>query len=69
MKKSIHSIITGKRSVAIGTNVASGAVHQFGSGGGVGGAEIPARPFLGIDSRGEREVVDIVTRYIATGAA
>lgn len=74
LKKSIHSIITGKRSVAIGTNVVYGAVHQFGSGvtsSRSGGTSITvvARPFLGIDSRGEREVVDIVTRYIATGAA
>ena len=69
LRKSIHSLITGKRSVAIGTNVKYGAVHQFGSGGGIGGAEITARPFLGIDNRGEREIVNIVIRYIATGAA
>ncbi len=63
LRKSIHSIITGKRSVAIGTNVKYGATHQFGRG------RIPARPFLGIDARGEDQIVDIVTRYIATGAA
>jgi phage virion morphogenesis protein len=75
LKKSVHSIITGKRSVAIGTNVKYGAVHQFGGGivtsGRSGGSlfGVPARPFLGIDRRGENQIENIVARYIATGAA
>ncbi len=53
--------------VAIGTDRfadawdAGAAVHQFGSLNG----KIPARPFLGVSADDEREILDIVARYLA----
>jgi phage gpG-like protein len=61
LRKDIHPIITGRRSVAIGTNVSYGKYHQFGT------RDIPERPFLGIDGPGEREIQNIVMRYIERG--
>jgi HK97 gp10 family phage protein len=61
LRQSITSAITGQRSVAVGTNTTYGKYHQFGT------RNTPARPFLGFDKRAEREIEDIVRRYIVEG--
>jgi phage virion morphogenesis protein len=66
--KSIHKIITGKNKVAIGSNKVYAAIHQFGgttsSRSMIPGKKIPARPFLGFDKRGEKEIERIMKRWI-----
>lgn len=59
-------LMAGDEGVEIGTNRFAGewpggaAVHQFGSRDG----RIPARPFLGLSSEDEREVLNILQRYL-----
>lgn len=51
--------------VEVGTNVVYGAIHQFGGKAGRGGsAEIPTRPFLGINDADRREIGEIVQDYL-----
>lgn len=68
LKKSIHQVITGKLSVMIGTNKVYGRMHQLGGitspKSMIPNKRIPARPFLGIDKGGEREILAIIKRYI-----
>ena len=61
LRKSIHSLITGKTSVAVGTNVMYGRYHQFGT------KHAPKRPFLGIDKAGQAEIVKIIKRGMLDG--
>ena len=63
LRKSIHSIMTGKKTVAIGTDVKYGKYHQFGT------KHMSKRPFLGIDRAGETEIKGIIKRYIVEGRA
>ena len=60
-----YQVMANRNGVEIGTNRFSGewsggaAVHQFGS----KNKHIPARPFLGISSDDEKEVLDILFRF------
>ena len=62
-----YQLTPGGNGVEIGTNRFAGeweggaAVHQFGSRDG----NIPARPFLGLSADDEREVLDILDRFMA----
>ena len=58
LRKSIVAIITGRKTVAVGTSAKYGAYHQFGT------KHMPARPFLGFDKRGEKEIELIMKRWI-----
>ncbi|HOX20993.1 MAG TPA: phage virion morphogenesis protein [Gemmatimonadales bacterium] len=60
LKRSIHHLITGKRSVAIGTGVPYGKYHQYGRG-------VPERRFLGLHPDDQTEIRDIVSRWIVEG--
>lgn len=61
-----YQITAGGNGVEIGTNRFSGeweggaAVHQFGSRDG----DIPARPFLGLSANDEREILDVLDRFL-----
>jgi len=61
LRRSIHHMITGRSSVAAGTNVKYGPAHQF-------GGKLPKRPFLGASGRDMNEIQQIVARWIARGA-
>ena len=52
-----------RRRVRIGTNVVYAAIHQLGGTAGRG-AKIPARPFLGVNSRDLTELEDIMKDYL-----
>ena len=68
LRKSIVAIITGRNKVAVGASKIYGAMHQFGgttsSRSMIPGKRIPARPFLGFDKRGEKEIERIMKRWI-----
>ena len=49
----------GPREVRIGTPLIYGATHQFGRG------AIPARPFLGLSSSDEQELLDILNDHLS----
>lgn len=61
-----YQLTPGGKGVEIGTNRFGGeweggaAVHQFGSRDG----DIPARPFLGLSASDEREVLDVLDRFL-----
>jgi len=69
--KSIHHIITGKRTVAVGSDKVYSRMHQLGGTTSprsmIPGKRIPARPFLGFDKQGGMEITAIVKRYIVKG--
>ncbi len=55
--------------VYVGTDKIYAATHQFGrDGGGWGGADSPARPFLMIQNEDVPEMVEALKDYIMTGA-
>jgi phage virion morphogenesis protein len=68
LRKSITSIITGRNKVAVGSPKVYGNMHQHGgitsSRSMIPGKRIPARPFLGFDKRGEKEISAIMKRWI-----
>jgi len=51
---------TGSHELEFGTNLIYGATHQFGR----EEAGIPARPFLGVSSDDEAEILNIITDHI-----
>lgn len=61
-----YQLTQGGKGVEIGTNRFGGeweggaAVHQFGSRDG----NIPARPFLGLSANDEREILDVLNRFL-----
>ncbi|HFE31939.1 MAG TPA: phage virion morphogenesis protein [Gammaproteobacteria bacterium] len=60
----------GTDEVAVGSNKAYAAIHQFGGQAGRGQAvTIPARPFLGISADDEREINLIAQHHIANAIA
>lgn len=61
LKRSIHSLVTGKKRVAVGTNVPYGEYHQYGTG------KMPRRRFLGWNKQDEEEIRGIVARYVWGG--
>ena len=69
--KSIHKIITGKTTVAVGSDKVYGSMHQYGgttsSRSMIPGKKIPARPFLGFDRAGGKEISRIMKDYILEG--
>ena len=72
LRGSIHHLIIGKQSVAVGSNLVYAGTHQFGrsqSMGRSGGSRvsIPARPFLGVDDAGLKEITRMIRRYLDTG--
>lgn len=68
LKQSIHSMITGKRTLEVGANSVYGNMHQHGGttamNSMIPGKQIPARPFLGYDGDDEREMEAIMRRWI-----
>ena len=70
LKQSIHYLITGKK-VTIGSPKVYAAMQHFGGTTSprsmIPGKKIPARPILGIDRRGETQIMKIVDRYILEG--
>jgi phage virion morphogenesis protein len=68
LRKSIVAIITGRNKVAVGASKVYGAMHQFGgvtsSRSMIPGKRIPARPFLGFDKKGGKEIERIMKRWI-----
>jgi len=55
----------GSSSVALGTNVIYGAIHQLGGQAGRGHkVTIPARPYLGVNDADLREIAAILTDYL-----
>ena len=69
--KSIHHIITGKRSVAVGSDKVYSRIQHLGGTTSprsmIPGKRIPARPFLGFDKQGGIEISTIVKRYVVEG--
>jgi phage virion morphogenesis protein len=69
--KSIHKIITGKTTVAVGSDKVYGSMHQYGGTTSprsmIPGKRIPARPFLGFDKAGGKEISRIMKDYILKG--
>lgn len=56
-------------SVTVGTNVIYAAIQQLGGRAGRGhAAEIPARPFLGVSSEDETEIINILRDHLAEGS-
>lgn len=49
--------------VAIGTGKIYGATHQFGRG------EIPARPFLGVTTADQQEILDLLSEHVSRAMA
>ena len=65
LRSSIQVTSVTPRSVTVGTNLPYAAIHQFGGMAGRGRkVRIPARPFMGIDERGARQIVDTLREYI-----
>jgi phage virion morphogenesis protein len=68
LRKSISHFITGKRKVVVGTATKYGKIHQFGGitspRSMIPNKKIPARPFLGFDRAGEKEIERIMKRWI-----
>ncbi len=65
-----HVVGDGGRAVAVGSDLAHAAVHQFGRRAGWRGrASIPARPFLGIDAHDRDAVRTILVRAIREAAS
>ncbi|NQV83917.1 MAG: phage virion morphogenesis protein [Rhodospirillales bacterium] len=64
LRDSQHHVF-GADFVEVGSNVLYAAIHQLGGRAGRGGAaNIPARPFLGIDAGDEAEIINILTAHI-----
>ena len=60
----------GRNFVAVGTNVIYAAIHQLGGKAGRGhAADIPARPYLGIDADDETEILEILRDHLVGGLA
>lgn len=59
LRRGIHYQVTGPGRVEVGSALVYAATHQFGRGG------IPARPFLGISRRDERQIGEIVRDWMA----
>lgn len=54
----------GKDFAAVGSNLDYAAIQQLGGAAGRGGsAVLPARPFLGLSSEGEEEILDLIERH------
>jgi phage virion morphogenesis protein len=72
LRRSIVAKITGRNRIAVGTSKKYGIYHQLGSSdtvtssrsGGVNVGRLPARPFLGFDKRGEKEISRIMKDFI-----
>jgi len=70
--------LSGARGVEVGTNLVYGAAHQFGMVKGYAGrtrrgapipwGNIPARPYLGLSSADESEIIRILREYLARQA-
>ena len=58
------SAVARRDGVDVGTNIAYGAIHQFGSGDLVQPKNIPARPFLGLDDADASAIERLVKRLI-----
>ena len=66
-----HNVAGDGRGVEVGSNLVYAAIHQFGGQAGRGrSVTLPARPYLGIDTRDADAIFRIVARAIAraTGA-
>lgn len=60
----------GPTSVEVGTNLVYAAIHQLGGKAGRGHtAEIPARPYLGVDGDDRAEIVRILGDHLMGGVA
>ena len=65
-----HDVAADGREVLVGSNVVYAAIHQFGGQAGRGRkVTLPARPYLGIDSRDRDSILRIVARAIEGAAA
>jgi len=58
LRRSIVSKITGRNKIAVGTAKKYGVFHQFGT------KNMVPRPFLGFDKRGEKQIEEIMKRWI-----
>lgn len=64
LKKSIHAE-PGRTGVVVGSDRKYAATHQFGRpGGGWGGSDIPARPFLGLSDADIAEIDRIISDHL-----
>jgi len=62
--------VAGASFVDIGTNIIYAAIHQFGGKTGRNlAAQMPARPYLGLSSNDNREIVEIVEDHLRSSGA
>ena len=65
LRDSLVHLVTGKTSVAIGTNLIYGATHQFGD----PRRNIPQREFLGISPENEAQINGLIDEWFAQQTA